>query len=173
MGIKYNKSKGTKDRLILPRGPRDLQRRQLQQVSVDDHKAELLESLRAQIKLLQDQLDSNVISDKGLNDEIAIVIKKETAKHRERINKLENENKILESKIQNSDILIEQLKQIKITDTENSVYDGSEPETIFIDPIEKNLDPIESHIDIDTSFTVGKEVMSGKVNKLKELLGKI
>jgi len=174
MGIKYNKSKGTKDRLILPRGPRDLQRRQLQQASVEEPKAELLESLRAQIKLLQAQLDSNVVSDKELNDEIATVIKKETAKHKERINELETENSILKSTIQNSEILIEQLKQIKIADSKLEVVDVERPkiEEAFIDPIEKDFDSVESHIETKETIGMSKEDVVDKVSKLKKLLGK-
>ena len=172
MGLTYNK-KSNKNRLILPRGPRDLQRKQLQQVSVNEPQTELLESLRAQIKLLQNQLDSSAVSDKELNDEIATVIKKETAKHRERINKLENENNILKSTIQNSEILIEQLKQIKTVVTESSVYDEAEIDPVFVDPIEKDLKPLESHIKTDTEFTADKKDISNKVNKLKELLGKM
>lgn len=172
MGFTYNK-KSSKDRLILPRGPRDLQRRQLQQASVDEPQTELLESLRSQIKLLQDQLDSSAVSDKELNDEIADVIKKETAKHRERINILENENSVLKSTIQNSEMLIEQLKQIKMVDTESSVYNEPEIDPVFVDPIEKDLEPIESHIEVETELTIGKKDISDKVSKLKELLGKM
>ena len=172
MGLTYNK-KGSKDRLILPRGPRDLQRRQLQQASVDGSQEELLESLRSQIKLLQDQLNSSTVSDKELNDEIADVIKKETAKHRERINILENENSVLKSTIQNSEILIGQLKQIKMVDTESSVYNDPEIDPVFVDPIEKDLEPVESHIEVETGFTMGKKDISDKVSKLKDLLGKM
>lgn len=172
MGLTYNK-KSSKDRLILPRGPRDLQRRQLQQVSVTEPQTGLLESLRAQIKLLQDQLASSAVSDKELNDEIATVIKKETAKHRERINELEKENEVLNAKIENAGVLIEQLKQIKMVDAEIFTYNESEIAPVFVDPIEKDMDPIESNIEVGTSLTVGKESMNDKVNKLKDLLGKM
>lgn len=175
MAITYNK-KGTKDRLILPRGPRDLQRRQLQKENVSEPQNELLEALNSQIQLLQEQLNSSKVSDDKVNEEVSEVIKKETAKQRERINELEKENSILKSKIENSDVLIEQLKQIKIVDNRGSSdYDdsGIEIEDVFIDPIEKDIDPIESHIDIDTSLTLDRKDMSDKANKLKALLGKM
>lgn len=174
MGLTYNK-KSNKDRLILPRGPRDLQRRQLQQANVDEPQTELLESLRAQIKLLQNQLDSSAVSDKELNDEIADVIKKETAKHRERINVLENENSVLKSTIQNSEILIEQLKQIKIADSKLEMVDTERPkiEEAFIDPIERDFDNVESHIETKETVGMSKKDVTDKVGKLKKLLGKV
>ena len=173
MGLTYNK-KSSKDRLILPRGPRDLQRRQLQQASVGESQAELLESLRVQIKLLQDQLDSSAVSDKELNDEIADVIKKETAKHRERINVLENENSVLKSTIQNSEILIEQLKHLNTVDAKPEMVDTERPkiEEAFIDPIEKDFDSVESHIETKETVGMSKEDVIDKVDKLKKLLGK-
>ena len=173
MGLTYNK-KSSKDRLILPRGPRDLQRRQLQQASVDGSQEELLESLRSQIKLLQDQLNSSTVSDKELNDEIADVIKKETAKHRERINILENENSVLKSTIQNSEILIEQLKHLNIADSKPEVVDTERPkiEEAFIDPIERDFDSVESHIETKETVGMSKKDVTDKVGKLKKLLGK-
>ena len=173
MGITYNKSK---DRLILPRGPRDLQRRQLQETNVGEAQSELLESLRDQIKLLQEQLDSSAVSDKELNDDIAEVIKKETAKHRKRIDKLENENDKLNAAIQNSDVLIEQLKQIKtipVTNQYDTVSDRPKIEEAFIDPIEKEFDGIESHIKTEETIGLDKKDMLDKADKLKKLLGKV
>lgn len=173
MGLTYNK-KSSKDRLILPRGPRDLQRRQLQQADVGSSKTELLDSLRAQIKLLQEQLKSSTVSDKELNDEIATVIKKETAKHIERINILENENILLKTKIENSEILIEQLKQIKVADAKQVTIDTERPkiEESFIDPIEKDFNNVESHIETKETVGMSKEDVVDKVGKLKKLLGK-
>ena len=173
MVIRYNKSK---DRLILPRGPRDLQRRQLQETNIGEVQSELLESLRAQIKLLQEQLDSSAASDKELNDDIAEVIKKETAKNRKIIDKLENENNKLKDKIDNSDILIEQLKQIKTTHVDDQygvVSDRPKIEDAFIDPIEKDFDEVESHIETEQLTLEEKDHMFDKVNKLKKLLGKM
>lgn len=175
MPIPYKKPY-TQGRCSTSGGPRDLQRKQLQREGIDGLQIELLESLHAQIKLLKDQLNSSSESDKDFNDEVSNIIKKETAKHRKRINELEKENEILQAKIQNSDVLIEQLKQIKVVDS--SVRpDEPEPdrpviEEIFVDPIENELDVTESHIKTEETIGAGKEAMLDQVFKLKKLLGK-
>lgn len=175
MAIKYNKQGVKKDRRVFSSGPRDLQRKQkqMQESIIDVDQSELLKQLNLQIKLLKDQLNSSVVSDEKLNEEISTAIKKETAKHRERINELENKNNILKSTIENKDVLIEQLKQIKVVDTEKSNYVESEIEQVFVDPIEKDIKPVESHIEVGTSLTIGKKDVADKVSKLKNLLGKM
>ena len=173
MAIKYNKPKNTKNRLIFPRGPRDLQRRQ-QQADVGGSQTELLEALRAQINLLQEQLNSSAVADEKLNDEVSAIIKEETAKHKKRINQLENENEVLKAKIENSDVLIGQLRQLKTANIIQERMDFERPkiEAAFIDPIEINLNDVESHIKTEEVAGSGKKEMSDKVSKLKKLLGK-
>lgn len=175
MAIKYNKSKNTKNRLILPRGPRDLQKRQQQQADISGPQTELLEALRAQINLLQEQLNSSSIADEKLNDEVSAIIKEETAKHKKRINQLENENEVLKAKIGNSDVLIGQLRQLKTDNVIQERVDFERPkiEAAFIDPIEKDIKEVEDHIKTEEFIGDGKEAMTSKVDKLKQLLGKI
>ena len=169
MPINYNKPK---DRLIFPRGPRDLQRKQLREANTDPTQVELIESLQAQIKLLKEQPTS--IVDEKINDEIIKVVKEETIKYKEQINKLELENNKLKDSLNNKDILIEQLKRISSSAVEASpVSDRPEIEESFIDPIEKDLNNVESHIDTEETIGMSKEDMTGKVDKLKKLLGKI
>ena len=171
MVITYNKK--PKDRILFSSGPRDLQRKQLQKNEVH---VELLESLQSQIKLLKKQLEQTSISDSKLNDEIAAAIKDETSKYKEQIIKLENENTRLKDSVQNKDILIEQLKNLKssVDNVEEDVGYAYRPkiETTLIDPIEKDLAGAESHIKIEQLTLKGKDNMSDKVSKLKKLLGK-
>jgi translation initiation factor 2B subunit (eIF-2B alpha/beta/delta family) len=169
MPINYNKPK---DRLIFPRGPRDLQRKQLREANTDPTQIELIESLQAQIKLLKEQPTS--MSDEKINNEIIKVVKEETIKYKEQIDKLELENNKLKDSLNNKDILIEQLKRISSSAVEASpVSDRPEIEESFIDPIEKDLNNVESHIDTEETIGMSKEDMTGKVDKLKKLLGKI
>ena len=174
MTIKYNKPKNTKNRLIFPRGPRDLQRRQ-QQADVGGSQTELLEALRAQINLLQEQLNSSAVADEKLNDEVSAIIKEETAKHKKRINQLENENEVLKAKIENSDILIGQLKQIKTSTVAEQEFKQDRPriKESFIDPIENDFEGVESNIKIEQLTLKESTTTSNKVNKLKKLLGKV
>jgi hypothetical protein len=170
MPINYNKPK---DRLIFSRGPRDLQRKQLREANSDPTQIELIESLQAQIKLLKEQHTS--ISDEKVNNEIIKVVKEETIKYKEQINELKLENSKLKDFIHNKDILIEQLKQINLNpDSVTITAESNRPkiEESFIDPIEKDLNNIESHIETKETIGMSKEDIDGKVEKLKKLLGK-
>lgn len=175
MTIEYNKPKKRKDRIILPRGPRDLQRRQTQEVKSGSDNTKLLENLNEQIQNLQGQLNSGSIDNESLDEKIMVAIKKETAKYKERIVELEGEINILKSNIENKDILIEQLKQVRVDVTSEAVVDLDIPviEETFIDPIEKELEVVTSHIKNEETIGAGKEVMNDQVAKLKKLLGKV
>lgn len=169
MPINYNKPK---DRLIFPRGPRDLQRKQLREATTDPTQIELIESLQEQIKLLKEQPTS--MSDEKVNDEIIKVVKEETVKYKEQINKLELENSKLKDSLNNKDILIEQLKRINLNsgvETDESFKPVIDP--VFIDPIEKEFKSVESHVRTEKVSGAGKEETLDKVNKLKALLGKV
>ena len=172
MPINYNKPK---DRLIFPRGPRDLQRKQLQKANIDPTQVELIESLQAQIKLLKEQPTS--IVDEKVNDEIIKVVKEETIKYKEQIDKLELENSKLKDSLNNKDILIEQFKQLKQINLNTSIEtdESFKPviDPVFIDPIEKEFKSVESHVRTEKVSGAGKEETLDKVNKLKALLGKV
>lgn len=166
MGINYNKKNITKDRQIFSRGPRDLQRKQRQEVSVDN-------KLQKQIELLNKQLKKAPLTGEQIDEEIIKAVKEETVKYREQINKLENEIIKLKDIINNKEILIEQLKKIPAgavkIETES---DRPKIIEVFIDPIEKDLKNIESHIETKETVGMSKEDVAGKVDKLKKLLGK-
>jgi TolA-binding protein len=157
-------------------GPRDQQRRQLQEVLISQNQIDLVDSLKAQIKLLKDQPETKPFTDEQIDDEIIKAVKEETVKYRERINELENENSMLKINIQNKEILIEQLKQVKgsmgIIETENEP-DRPKIKTSFIDPIEKDFGNVETHIKTKEVAGDGKENMFDKAAKLKKLLGKV
>ena len=164
MGINYNKKNIIKDRQIFSRGPRDLQRKQ-QEAPFDNE-------LREQIKHLNEQLKKAPITNEQIDLEIIKGVKEETIKYKEKINKLENEVSKLKDIVQNKEILIGQLKQIKeispsvVIETDRPVIEES-----FIDPIEKDFEDVESYIKTDESIGMNKEIVAGKVNKLKKLLG--
>lgn len=164
MGINYNKKNIIKDRQIFSRGPRDLQRKQ-QEAPFDNE-------LREQIKHLNEQLKKAPITNEQIDLEIIKGVKEETIKYKEKINKLENEVSKLKDIVQNKEILIGQLKQIKEI-SPSVVIEPDRPviEESFIDPIEKDFEDVESYIKTDESIGMNKEIVAGKVNKLKKLLG--
>lgn len=168
MGIGYNKKNIIKDRQIFSRGPRDLQRKQQEEASFN-----ITNELREQIKYLNEQLKKT--SNEQIDLEIIKCVKEETIKYKEKINKLENEVSKLKDIIQNKEILIEQLKQIKEISTD-AVKIETKPdrpiiEEVFIDPIDTDFGDVESYIKTDESIGMNKEIVAGKVNKLKKLLG--
>lgn len=203
MTITYNK-KFPANKYLSSGGPRDQQRRQAQEfrgtsITVPNvDQMELIVSLKAQVELLKRQATTKGLTGEQVDEEIIKAVKEETAKHRkyvkdlkkivkkyeETVRTLENDVIQLKGSIENKDVLIEQLKQIKVvapaekfdTDTDTDTvadYDEVEIDPVFIDPIEKDFEPLEEHLDIDTTLTVTKKGMNEKVGKLKALLGKM
>lgn len=168
MGINYNKKNIIKDRQIFSRGPRDLQRKQ-QEAPFDNE-------LREQIKHLNEQLKKAPITNEQIDLEIIKGVKEETVKYKEKINKLENEVSKLKDIVQNKEILIEQLKQIKEI-SPDAVKIETKPdrpiiEEVFIDPIDTDFGDVESYIKTKETVGMNKEDVDRKVGKLKKLLGK-
>jgi TolA-binding protein len=155
-------------------GPRDQQRRQLQDFLVDQNQIDLIDSLKEQIKLLKDTPKVSQFTDEQIDNEIVKAVKEETIKYRELIKDLESENDKLKNELENKNILIEQLREISSRAVEvQSISDRPEIKPIFIDPIEKEFKSVESHIKIEEVSNTGKDDTVNKVTKLKELLGKV
>jgi hypothetical protein len=172
MPIPYKKPY-TQGKRSVSGGPRDQQRRQLQEVLISQNQIDLVDSLKAQIKLLKDQPETKTLTNEQIDDEIIKAVKEETVKYRELIRNLELENDKLKNKLENKNILIEQLKEISSCAVEVQPVSGRpEIEPTFIDPIEKEFKSMESHIKIEEVSNIGKDDMINKVTKLKELLGK-
>jgi rRNA-processing protein FCF1 len=134
MGITYNKQLVTKDRRVMPSGPRDRQMKQkMQQAAVVDNSA-LIEELRHQITTLQNKLDSapqGGYTAEQVNDEIEKAIKAETADLKAKVKiaesevkglnqELNNTVKAYESRLKEKDDLIKELKERK-PETDNNV----------------------------------------------------
>jgi rRNA-processing protein FCF1 len=134
MGITYNKQLVTKDRRVMPSGPRDRQMKQkMQQAAVVDSSA-LIEELRHQITTLQNKLDSapqGGYTAEQVNDEIEKAIKAETADLKAKVKiaesevkglnqELNNTVKAYESRLKEKDDLIKELKERK-PETDNNV----------------------------------------------------
>jgi len=82
MAITYNKKTVTKDRRVMPSGPRDRQRKQQMEQQIHADHSELIAELRNQISTLQDRLASapqGGYSAEQVNAEIMAAIKEETA----------------------------------------------------------------------------------------------
>ena len=154
-------------------GPRDHQLRQLYDSVIDKSQADLVESLREQIELLKNQPGTKSLTNEQINEEIIEAVKEETVKYRESIKNLELENGQLKDSLHNKDILIEQFKRISGPSTKiESKSDRPRMEEAFIDPIEKEFNGIETHINTEDTVSISKKDLDGKVDKLKKLLGK-
>lgn len=134
MGITYNKQLVTKDRRVMPSGPRDRQMKQkMQQAAVVDNSA-LIEELRHQITMLQNKLDSapqGGYTAEQVNDEIEKAIRAETANLKAKVKiaeseiksltqELNNTTKAYEVRLKEKDDLIKELKERK-PETDNNV----------------------------------------------------
>ena len=133
MGIIYNKQLITKDRRIMPSGPRDRQRKQQMenmQPAVTSDSSELIAELRNQISSLQTRLDSTSaggFTADQVNEEIEKALKVETsdlkAKYEIEVNKVKGLAKELnsireshEKELAAKDEIIDQLKSFPVAD---------------------------------------------------------
>lgn len=111
MAITYNKKLVTKDRRIMPSGPRDRQmKHQIEktQSSVFSNDSALVDELRNQISVLQKKIDrapSGAWTDEQVNDEIMKAIKVETSD-------LKAKYKIEASRVSSLDKEVASLKEI-------------------------------------------------------------
>jgi hypothetical protein len=195
MGIVYNKKFQSKDQKVMPTGPRDRQLRQTNQ-TINYDQSLLIDELRSQISKLQEQLDNKSsisgYTPEQVDEEIVKSVKLETlnlkTQHEIEKNKLQNKIESLEETIQqlkfnqdNNSILTEEKITALILEATKNMSSNSESivanarpqmETVFVDPAEIDGD-VENHISIPETFPIEKEDMNSKVNKLKDLLGKL
>jgi hypothetical protein len=196
--MKYDKVVPTKkNRLLSASGPRDIQRRQILGVQ-----SELVDELKTQVTMLQEQVVkslSSVSSDckytaEQVNEAVINAVKSEVeslkSKYESMINGLEMENKILRetnirlsSRSENGNNLTEaQLQKIISTAmvqiSENKqieiIEETKRPkiETVFIDPLDNR-----NVNEMETHIKVkedhsSKEKMNDKLSKLKNIMGK-
>jgi hypothetical protein len=147
---------------------------------------EIIKAIKAETSDLQAELKVLKSKNKDLNDTIKALQKNH---EKEIIN--------LKELIKDKDILIKDLKDNKnsgisedklaelisnatknITISSNNVIDNQEPdrpkmETTFIDPTTNEEKEVEKYFDIEDISISKKEDMHSKVNKLKNLLGKM
>lgn len=195
MGLTYNKEFKSKDRRIMPTGPRDRQIKQTGQILGSDQSL-LIDELRSQISKLQEQLDnkSNIYgyTPEQVDEEIVKAVKFETlnlrTQHEIEKSKLQNKIESLEETIQqfkdnqnnNSglteerimSLLSEATKNLSINIDTSVKSDRPQMETIFVDPIEKEIN-VEKHFEVREEPMNEKIQLDDKVNKLKGLLGKL
>lgn len=125
MGIKYNKEIVTKDRRVMPSGPRDRQRKQQLQSVVTSDQSELIAELRSHINELQFRLDkapTGGFTAEQVDAEIYKAIKEETSSLKAKYNaekskvvELEKEIASLKSILKGKEEVIEQLKTTTAT----------------------------------------------------------
>lgn len=192
MAITYNKRIVKKDRQVTTRGPRDRQLA-LQASSGISVDSELVSTLKEQVSLLQDKLDSiksdGRYSSDQVNEMMAKVVKEETINLHSRIKSLEENISSLKEIILAKDQIISDLKSqsidynkltgliteasLKINSVDGEVVtDRPTMETVLIDPVDKHDDNVEKHIGVPEE-SGEKEQMDKKVNKLKNLLGSL
>jgi hypothetical protein len=195
MGIIYNKEHLTKDRRVMPSGPRDRQIKQISQISNSDQSL-LIEELRSQINKLQEQLENKPISAvsytaEQIDNMIIETVKSETenlkAQHLHEKNNLhhiiESKEEIIKQLKENYNnnsglteerivaLLSEATKNLSLNSESSIKSDRPTMETVFVDPIEKEMN-VEKHFEVEVSINE-KIQLDDKVNKLKGLLGKL
>lgn len=179
-----------KDRVLLGRGPRDLQKKQQVVTNVTNPvEAELIKHLSNQVNELTEALDKKNTGkvftaeefDTELIKQIEQAIKETEIQFKEEISELNNKIKYLESEIRvkeativDKNEIIETLKISLLNKSEDDVIitDSKRPvmEEVFIDPTEKDAGKgMKSHIKLED--VESEEDIGNKVNKLKSLIG--
>jgi hypothetical protein len=178
-------------RKLVAGGPRDLQRRQLNQPA-----GELdLSGLRKEFHTLREELrkaklqqsPDGFFSPEQVDEEIRKAVEqavKETMesvknpdhdKHELEVSKLEREITLLKQSLEGKKEVIDALRS-NTRLPEDVVIDSKRPqmEHKFIDPLDKDAGKgLKSHIDIVDVSTTEEDDMSKKVDKLKGLLGRL
>ena len=185
MGIFYGKELTTKDRRIMPTGPRDRQLKHARDMAASVGQFALVDELRSQIGILTDKLSNvqstSVYTDEQVNEALAKSIKAEVEtiniKHDLELSKFKNEVSNLNSKIDSlneiikiKDDIINQLKTSGISNIEAGAGLPNAPvmENVFIDPIDRESN-VEKHIDIISE--INREKIDEKTKKLKSIFG--
>ena len=211
MAITYNKQVITKDRRVMPSGPRDRQiKQQLEnqlrsdnsglidelrnqiaelkrQISdapkggytVDQVNEEIEKAIKAELSEIRAKLEIKEHNIRGLNKEIAR-LESELVEKNKTIKELRNQKPVTDNNV--TALLAEATKKIEALSTQvlnstgqEAIIDPDRPqmEAVFVDPIERDS-KVEKHFDVEKEDkTNKKEEMAGKVDKLKNLLGKL
>lgn len=211
MAITYNKQVITKDRRVMPSGPRDRQikqqlenqlrsdnsglidelrnqiaelKRQLSDApkggyTVDQVNEEIEKAIKAELSEIRAKLEIKEHNIRGLNKEIAR-LESELVEKNKTIKELRNQKPVTDNNV--TALLAEATKKIEALSTQvlnstgqEAIIDPDRPqmEAVFVDPIERDS-KVEKHFDVEKEDkTNKKEEMAGKVDKLKNLLGKL
>ncbi len=150
----------------------------------DQVNEEIIKAIKVETVNLKskNEMLENKILDLKKNHEKEISSLKEIIKNKEEVIQQLKDNKssagISESKL--VELLGEATKRIEEMSMNHqglskSDIDPNRPkmETIFVDPIEKTAPEIEKHFEVEDVATDKKEQMFDKVNKLKNLMGKL
>ncbi len=188
-GINYPKEFVKPDgRKLVSGGPRDLQRRQTNQQT-----GELdLNSLKKELRVLREDLlktqtqqaPTGFFSPEQVDEEIRKAVEQAVTEtieslkntdHQTKTDKLKKEIDHLKNNLVMREELITILKsRSHINNITEEGSDRPKMEQQFIDPLEKDSGKgLKSHIDIADVTTSEKDNMSEKVDKLKNLLGKL
>jgi len=211
VAITYNKQVITKDRRVMPSGPRDRQikqqlenqlrsdnsglidelrnqiaelKRQLSDApkggyTVDQVNEEIEKAIKAELSEIRAKLEIKEHNIRGLNKEIAR-LESELVEKNKTIKELRNQKPVTDNNV--TALLAEATKKIEALSTQvlnstgqEAIIDPDRPqmEAVFVDPIERDS-KVEKHFDVEKEDkTNKKEEMAGKVDKLKNLLGKL
>jgi polyhydroxyalkanoate synthesis regulator phasin len=169
-------------------GPRDLQRRQTgtQTKEFDaDVLKEQFDNLREDLQKIQpkqivfsaEQVDEEIRKavEQAVKETMASINNPDYNKYQTEVDNLKREIDNLKQNLSGKEEVIDVLKSRPMT-TNDVVEDPDRPqmEQKFIDPLEKDAgEGLKSHIDITDVATTDKDNMSEKVDKLKNLLGKL
>lgn len=170
-------------------GPRDLQRRQKITQSTESDITGLekrFDSFKEELQKIQPQkLPKEFFSPEQVDEEVRKAVEQAIAEVSNNTNKngdgleeiiqLKKEIAVLKQNLVGKEELIETLKS-KVVVSGAEIVDHERPkmEQQFIDPLEKDAGKgLKSHIDVTDTTESEKDNMSEKVNKLKNLLGKL
>lgn len=189
MGLTYNKDYTPRNKRVTTSGPRDRQIKQSRDNNpISTLDGELVETLKSQIALLQEQLSKKITgyTDDQVNNILAKTIKDETKKLNEEIASLKeiikNKDELISTlKNQSADynklttLLAETTRKLNsgVVVPENVEVGPDRPtmEEVFVDPSTPADGELESHIGVDVVPGSEKKHMEDKANKLKNLLG--
>lgn len=147
MGITYNKKLQTKDRSVVPTGPRDRQLKQAQALSGQDS---LIKELRSQIETLTHKLGSKKsiegYTEDQVNEEIAKAIKVETASLREKHKSSKNEFSLRLSFLEEKVVSLTEVVKRKDLEIDRLREEGRVNERQIIEALTEKMDKLNISI---------------------------
>jgi DNA repair exonuclease SbcCD ATPase subunit len=147
--------------------------------TVDQVNEEIEKAIKAELSEIRAKLEIKEHNIRGLNKEIAR-LESELVEKNKTIKELRNQKPVTDNNV--TALLAEATKKIEALSTQvlnstgqEAIIDPDRPqmEAVFVDPIERDS-KVEKHFDVEKEDkTNKKEEMAGKVDKLKNLLGKL